>query len=269
MHIKEMQGCGTLQKSRIPSRAVLLDDKAMAKKGRGSMCHLVRDDGQISITKWFDNKPVILASSCDGKNPVDVVKRYSKAESKFVYVERPYCIQNYNKYMGGVDFLDRVISYYRNDQKTCLWTIRAIMHMHDFATAASWIEQRRDAEALNVPKRKQLTYLDFKLEVGYSLIFNEPKSPVASSDEEDVDPTFSVAVHNNWNSHVSHPPRADRKKHVRHIPVFSPNLKNNRCRMIGCKSNKARIMCRSCKVFLCLTAHRNCSKNTTICKRRD
>lgn len=64
---------GTIMANRIPKNAGISSDNELKKKERGSYDQLVRDDGKIILVKWFDNKPVNLASSCMGVEPEGVV----------------------------------------------------------------------------------------------------------------------------------------------------------------------------------------------------
>ncbi|KRZ98095.1 PiggyBac transposable element-derived protein 3 [Trichinella sp. T8] len=55
-----------------------------------------------------DNAAVTIASNCHTHFPVKTVKRYSKAEKKHVDITEPNIIRQYNKYMGGVDVMDKI-----------------------------------------------------------------------------------------------------------------------------------------------------------------
>lgn len=44
--------------------------------------------------------------------------------------------------MGGTNFLERVISYYRISARKRKLTVRLTMRMSDFVLAESWIEYR-------------------------------------------------------------------------------------------------------------------------------
>lgn len=68
----ELQGTGTLQKNRIPT-VEFKTDAALKREGRGSHDMMVRDDGQVAVIKWYDNKSVVLASSVEGAEPVQHV----------------------------------------------------------------------------------------------------------------------------------------------------------------------------------------------------
>ena len=47
----------------------------MKKKGRGSTDFKILSDENITIVRWFDNKPVNLISSYVAVEPIDSVRR--------------------------------------------------------------------------------------------------------------------------------------------------------------------------------------------------
>lgn len=123
--------------------------------------------------KWFDNKPVILASTIHDANPTDVCKRWSKKEKAYINVVRPNVIKTYNSAMGGVDMLDRMISYYRISARTRKWAVRLIFHMIDFAAAASCIERRRMDAAEGTLRLDRFDFLDLRIDLAYHLLSKE------------------------------------------------------------------------------------------------
>ncbi|CAG4978729.1 unnamed protein product [Parnassius apollo] len=150
---KKMQGTGTLKKSKIPKACNFKTDKQLKDQGRGSSDQLVRNDGVIACLKWFDNKPVVMASSADSKLPENKCRRWCKKTKQYIEINRPYAIQQYNENMGGVDMLDRVISFYRISARSKKWTVRLIFHLFDFAAAAGWLVYRKEAQMLDTPKK--------------------------------------------------------------------------------------------------------------------
>ena len=78
---------------------------------------VVRHDGQVCIVKWYDNKPVILASSVEGAEPLGQCRRWCKKTKQYILVDRPHVVESYNQSMGGVDFLDRIISDFSTHSK--------------------------------------------------------------------------------------------------------------------------------------------------------
>lgn len=123
--------------------------------------------------KWFDNKPVILASTIHDANPTDVCKRWSKKEKAYINVVRPNVIKTYNSAMGGVDMLDTMISYYRISARTRRWAVRLIFHMIDFAAAASLIERRRMDAAEGTLRLDRFDFLDLRIDLAYHLLSKE------------------------------------------------------------------------------------------------
>ena len=69
------------------------------------------------VLEWYDNKVVRLVSSYCGASPTTNLQRWSKKESKYVSVPRPYMIAEYNQNMGGVDKFDMLMAFYRIDRR--------------------------------------------------------------------------------------------------------------------------------------------------------
>lgn len=69
-------------------------DKTLSQRGRGSFDVLVREDQQIAVTKWYDNKPVMLLSSIHAAETVDECRRYERKLRRYVQVPRPEVEKN-------------------------------------------------------------------------------------------------------------------------------------------------------------------------------
>lgn len=81
--LKRGIGCpGTVMKNRIPAlaRPNVEDDRQFKDCGRGSCQVLVRQDGNIALTKWYDNKAVTLLSSVEASEEADMCRRWCKRE---------------------------------------------------------------------------------------------------------------------------------------------------------------------------------------------
>ncbi|CAH2097926.1 unnamed protein product [Euphydryas editha] len=116
-----IKATGTLMKNRVPEyqrpnstkthrkQALFKTDAALQKAGRGSYDCVVRGDKNIAVVKWFDSKPIYVASTDAAVQPLGTCRRWSKQNENYIEVPQPVAIKNYNKYMGGIDLLDRII----------------------------------------------------------------------------------------------------------------------------------------------------------------
>ena len=131
---------GTVRRNRLPDLA-MKDDKCLSKEGRGSMDHRVADvDGvELCVTRWYDNNTVNCLSTLYGCESIDFVKRWSAKEKKHIQVKRPSVIQAYNKYMGGGDLMDMLISLYRINIRSKKYYIKIIFHLIDLSIVNVWL----------------------------------------------------------------------------------------------------------------------------------
>lgn len=215
---------------------------------------LVTEDNKMCVVKWFDSKPIHLASTKLGIDPKDSCQRWSSQEKKYIEINRPAIVREYNKYMGGVDLLDRVIAKYPMSSRTNKWTIRCIYAFFDFSAAASWLQYRQTCRAAGIPKKEIKDYLDFKFELAKSLLFAHSENNSTSNDDPDDDesPRKKRRV-------VPTPDKRQRKEGAKHLPEFVSEKQKSRskCRFSGCKGLTF-CRCVKCNVFLCCSIQRNC-----------
>ena len=84
---------GTITKRNLP--VTFMTDAAMGKKGRGSE-QFVCGNSDVSLVKWFDNKPILMASSIYGLEPEDDC-HVSKKDKVHVVVRRQHVICHASK----------------------------------------------------------------------------------------------------------------------------------------------------------------------------
>nr|CAI5836746.1 unnamed protein product [Callosobruchus analis] len=120
-------GCtGTIRQNRIEKCP--LNKSTMKKSLRGSMDSYVNSTKDVIVMQWKDNSIVHVASNCFGLHPTKTARRYSAAEKKYILVEMPHAIQQYNNHMGGTDLMDRNISNYRPQLRNNKWWWQFPMH---------------------------------------------------------------------------------------------------------------------------------------------
>ena len=151
---------GTVRENQL-SKPPLATNKAMKKKGQGTTMEVISKDGTVVITKWYDNKYILLASNFVGIGIVDLANRWSKQDKKYIDVQCPEAVKLYNSSMGGVDKFDFLISLYRTTIRSRKWTLRMIFHAVDMAVTNSWIEYKLKSQKLGIPNKKTTGFTSF------------------------------------------------------------------------------------------------------------
>ena len=103
VRVNQLKGC------------VLSNDKVMREKRRGSteMKSCKINGSELCVIRWFDNQPVTILTTFETVQPSTNVKRLDRKNKVEIQVSCLSAVVTYNKSMGGVDFLDGVLSYYR------------------------------------------------------------------------------------------------------------------------------------------------------------
>ena len=113
---------------------------------------------------------VNIAFTFVGNGDKDKVKCWNKKEKKYIEIDRPETIRYYNDYVGGLDLIDYLISYYPMTFRTKRWPTRVILDLFTMSVANAWIEYR-ERERKKGMKRNQILdpLLSFREEVGQGL----------------------------------------------------------------------------------------------------
>jgi len=85
---------------------------------------LATSNYNITVLRWQDNKLVHTISTYAGAIPEDKAKRFDRKSRTTIEITRPYAISEYNRFMGGVDIMDRMIAHYPHGFKNRKWYLR-------------------------------------------------------------------------------------------------------------------------------------------------
>ena len=139
------------------------------------------DNGKVLVSAWQckTNKTVKFLSSQHDNGGVEVRVR-SRTGGELV--DKPVTILDYNCYMGGVDGLDQMLSYYPCTRKTIKWMKKLFWFFVEICLHNACISYNHGKN----PKQR-LSFLDFQTAVITSLCLPHfsPKPPVDMNDMND------------------------------------------------------------------------------------
>lgn len=230
----------------------LLSDKDLKASGRGSSDYRIDLNSKMRMLKWFDNKTVILGSNYASIASSTKKRRWDAKKKEFCNIDYPDMVRDYNESMGGVDLADMLISLYRVDIQTRKrWYLKIITHCINICNVNAWLLYRRFSEQLQVPKKSQLTYLQFIKDVADGLLMagKQPGRTPGRPKKRSLSPVPKVGK----KPMVPKPIPDVRYDGLNHWPTFAE--KRNRCRLCSILSF---VYCSKCNMHLCLQKDRNC-----------
>ena len=148
---------GTMRQDRVKGSPPITPVDKFKKKERGHHETAVLADKSQIITRWNDNAPVTLISSCLGDKPFGTAKRYSRKEKKYLDIRQPHVIAMYNKFMIGVDRFDQNNNHLRISVGGKKWYWPVLTWLVDTGVHNSWQLFRKSG--------RNMTLLQFKREV--------------------------------------------------------------------------------------------------------
>jgi hypothetical protein len=219
---KHLKCTGTLRQNRLPASP--LPSKAKVDKEPRGTFHYA-SDGEICCVTWKDNAVVLIGSNYDTALPSVTVDRRKKGGG--TSFEQPKMISNYNKFMGGVDLVDRHISNLRSAMRKRVWYWPIVKHSFEMLRVAAYTFYRH----LH-PESKMKQY-DFVREITRHLLTSHGRKPQSRQRQADPQPMLAVAAQS---------------------PIRHGLVTHSQGRCIICKKNTV-LRCSECNVRL----HRGCS----------
>lgn len=122
----------------------------------------------VYVVKWSDNKPITMTSTHIGTQPLGMCRKWSKRDKEYQEVTRPSIIEDYNRYMRGVDPCDRMLSLYPTTARTRKSTVRTFAFLIDMAMINSWLQYKGDCQLLSLPRKEIHRILDLKLPIAHT-----------------------------------------------------------------------------------------------------
>ncbi|XP_065574923.1 piggyBac transposable element-derived protein 2-like [Artemia franciscana] len=236
----------TVRASRLKGCALQSDSKLKAR-GRGSYNWRVETQSNAIVVKWYDNKPVHLISTYAALDPEDTCRRWDGKRNEYADVKRPYCVKEYNRFMGGVDLADMLLELYRIDFKSrSKWYMRIFFFLFDLSVVNGWLLYRRCLAA----GQKPMNLLQFKTDVARALLSGASlATPKRGRPFSDAD-TNSQKKRN----YTCRPPDSTRLDGQGHFPAWIESKQRYRV----CVQAHSKVKCVKCEVSLFFTPNRNC-----------
>lgn len=247
---------GTMRSNRMAGvQKILTSDKKLKLEGRGSYDWRVDASSNIVVLKWQDNNTVLLASTFMRQNLGEKVKRWSAKDKSHVYIDCPEMVHEYNKFMGGVDLNDMLLSLYRIKLRSKKWYMPIFYYLIKVAVTNGWLLYRKHYKHLYPHEKKFMSLLEFQTEIASGLV-QSGKLPSIISNKRGRPSSSPVSAKNKpkTSSAILIPSNDIRFDGVGHLPLY--HEKQHRCRC--CPKGYSHMHCMKCKIFLCFTKDRNC-----------
>ncbi|XP_049814501.1 piggyBac transposable element-derived protein 3-like [Schistocerca nitens] len=160
---KKIHVLGTIRSNRLKdAKSKLTDSKALTKSGRGSLSIATSNDN-ITVVRWVDRNIVHMVSTFAAGTPTDTVKRWDVKNHAHIDIESPYAVACYNKFMGGVDMTEQMVTHYPHTIKSKKFYLRMFFHFYNVALVNAWILYKRDTE-------RNISFGEFKASIATTVI---------------------------------------------------------------------------------------------------
>ncbi|CAF4965160.1 unnamed protein product, partial [Rotaria sp. Silwood1] len=162
----------TLRSNRT-EKCPISTEEQFAQKKRGYYESFISDDKTCIVVGWKDSKRVLLGSNYIGIEPQTILKRWDKEKQRRVDIIAPQIINNYNKFMGGVDNMDMLIALHPIPFKSKRWYSRIIWRILDVMIINSWIIMKsrlRGDDSYSSASHGKFRLFHFKSEIAKFLL---------------------------------------------------------------------------------------------------
>ncbi|KAG5900222.1 hypothetical protein JTB14_008104 [Gonioctena quinquepunctata] len=226
--------CGTIRRDRKGLPNGMATDKSLK---RGDFDHRTSNTG-ITFYKWKDNRIVTLASNFHGTETVKIKRKLK--DGTITYVNGPEVVEDYNKFMGGVDYHDQLRQCYSIDRRSKKWWHRIFWGCIEITFVNAYVIYKK------IRDEPKMTVLAFRREVVKGLCSKSPKFGMKLK-STNAGPTPKKR---RYNYSVSDEIRLGNRGN--HWPPFVE--RRGRCEMCSAQAiqSKPHSTCSTCGVFLCV-----------------
>ena len=144
-------------------------------------------DGGILALQWMDKRAVTMLSTFHDSS-TSTIQRSRHAQGGIESVQKPTVIQDYNKYMGGVDQSDQMLSYYGFSHRTIKWWRRAFFHLLDLSIVNAYILYKQQVNA-------RCSHEQFRVELAKQLLFKSGQQAHALTLPSSLSPISRLTGH--------------------------------------------------------------------------
>ena len=234
----------------------LLKPKEMKKTARGHCVAQVERNTNVVCVQWNDNKVVSLISSYVGREPMTEAKRWDKKEKKHVQIQRPKIVEEYNKFMGGIDLLNMCTNLYKYNIKSRRWYMYIFFHSLTLALVNSWFLYRRYHQEQGTDKKEVLPLRKFQAACACALT-SAGKGKKRTRGRPSLEEQEILEANRSQKKRYVGVPEDVQKDEFDHFPMYDPT--RQRCKVCPRKNSAfSHIKCMKCNTHLCLNKHRNC-----------
>ena len=131
---------------------------------KGEVCSMAIDECMVAL-KWADKPQVSMLSTVHDVSMMTKTRRTRLVQGGREEVRKPLMIEEYNRFMGGVDKSDQLLSYYGFAHRTVKWWRQAFFHLVDLAVVNAYIMY---TEAPHSGRR--FTHEQFRIELSQGLL---------------------------------------------------------------------------------------------------
>ncbi len=215
---------------------------------------------------WKDRKPISFLSFFHSSNDGDKVERNTRTAAgghQTIEVNFPVLVNDYNKFMGGVDKNDQ-LSKVRKEQKQLKWYFRPVIKSIQLAAYNAYvIEERGNVRQHRSARGKVIRHvLDFK-ELVRDMIGNVRTPPDSLKRRRSFGAAAAHEQHRLNIVGVHSPEKGEGHNHtcmVCHEKIkrwLRANDEDRPC-PYGSQAPKTTFRCMECQEYFCITKERNC-----------